>query len=148
MIGIKSIAITLCFMIMSGALSEVAGADKPQSTKTYIAEKEIAFEMNSATGFVHVPADYNWVKSYSLGEMNSPVVRNKINVHDRNYRFVIGVEELRKLCGNGARRLPIKSKIIDVRSKKVKPFHITRLMVRFRSNGGADVQINGYIFDK
>ena len=80
--------------------------------------------------------------------MNSPVVRNKIDVSDGSYRFTIGVEELRKLSGKGSRRLPIKTKIIDKRSKKEKSFHITSLMVRFRVNGGADVEVDGYIFDK
>lgn len=117
-------------------------------SQAYFTDKEISFEMNSATGFVRIPAEYNWVKVYSLGEMASPVVRNKIDVKNREYRFTIGVDELRKLCGTGARKLPIKTKILDVRGKKEKPFHITRLMVRFRVNGGADVQITGYIFDK
>lgn len=142
--------IGVLYLMSALCAPDMAAAEQRHSkaSQSYMADKEISFEMNSATGFVRIPAEYNWVKEYSLGEMNTPVVKNKIDVKDRNYRFTIGVEELRKLCGTGARRLPIKTKIIDVRSKKEKSFHITRLMVRFRSKGGADVQVSGYIFDK
>lgn len=150
----KCIAALTCIML-AGAFcqSDCNAAEQKRSTRhsqsaSYISDKEIAFEMNSATGFVRIPAEYNWVKTYSLGVFNSPVVKNRIDVSDQNYRFTANIEELRKMCGSGSRRLPIKTKIIDRRSKKEKSFHITRLMVRFRSKGGADVQVQGYIFDK
>lgn len=144
---------TCCLLACLACPADVVAQNKGAGSKSaqsqaYFADKEISFEMNSATGFVRIPAEYNWVKVYSLGEMATPVVRNKIEVKDRNYRFTIGVDELRKLCGTGVRKLPIKTKIFDLRGKKEKSFHITRLMVRFRVKGGADVQVSGYIFDK
>lgn len=139
-----------CLAYPADALCQNKGgrAKAPVKSQAYHTDKEISFEMNSATGFVRIPAEYNWVKVYSLGEMATPVVGNKIEVKDRYYRFTIGIDELRKFCGTGVRKLPIKTKIFDVRGKKEKAFHITRLMVRFRVSGGADVQITGYIFDK
>ena len=142
-VKLRTAALMVCLtgaILMSDAFA--------QGNRTYIQDKEIAFEMSSSTKFVRIPAEYNWVKVYSLKGMNSPVVRNKIDVSDGSYRFTIGVEELRKLSGKGSRQLPIKTKIIDKRSKKEKSFHITSLMVRFRVNGGADVEVDGYIFDK
>lgn len=72
----------------------------------------------------------------------------RVSIGDRAYLFEMNDEELRKLCGNGARRLPIKARITDRRTKKQKPYHITRLMVNYRNNGHADVRVEGYIFEK
>lgn len=139
--------LTCC--IIAAALNCVSGQKQAQRGQThYVAEREISFEMNSATGFVRIPAEYIWVKFYRMGVFDSNVIKSRIDISDGNYRFTANLNDLRKLCGTGARRLPLKSKIIDRRSKKEKSFHITRLLIRFRANGNADVQVDGYIFDK
>lgn len=132
---------------LAASLCMVPGTVSGQSA-SYQSDKEIAFEMNSATEFVRIPAEYNWVKAYSLGTADAAMPAGRVSISDGKYRFSMPEPELRKLCGNGARRLPIKARITDCRSKKEKSFHITRLMVRYRTNGHADVQMNGYIFDK
>ncbi|MDE6117799.1 MAG: hypothetical protein K2O30_07925 [Duncaniella sp.] len=142
--------ILLGWMIFAAVLcvSAVSGYAQSHKAPHYVAEREISFEMNSATGFVRIPAEYVWVKYYHLGEYDTNVIKSRINVGDNNYRFTANINDLKTLCGSGARRLPLKSKIIDRRSKKEKSFHITRLLIRFRENGNADVQVDGYIFDK
>lgn len=116
-------------------------------SKSYDPEKEIAFELNNATGLVHIPADYNWVRFYEIDVPHAPMVNNMIDVRDKNnFRFFIGVDELRKLCGKGSGKLPIKASIY--RGSREDPFHITNLIVRFKLNGYIEIRALGYIFEK
>ncbi len=144
---LRNIMLAVCLAVAFGAASDPT-FPAPKQPNAYIPDKEMSFEMNSSTGFVRVPLEYNWVKKYSLGADNIAMPAGRVSIGDRAYLFEMNDEELRKLCGNGARRLPIKARITDRRTKKQKPYHITRLMVNYRNNGHADVRVEGYIFEK
>lgn len=102
--------------------------------------------MNSASDMIHIPADYNWVRYYRLEVPHSPMVNNMIDARDANFRFFMGVDELRNLCEKKSGKLPLKAKIY--RGNHQYPFHITNLIVRFKLNGYVEFNAFGYIFEK
>lgn len=141
--NLKRLTTTFCTLLLCLAASIIAVGQ----SKSYDAEKEIAFELNNPTGLVHIPADYNWVRYYQVDVPHAPMVNNMIDIRDsNNYRFFIGVEDLRKLCGKGTGKLPVKATIY--RGNRKDPFHITSLIVRFKLNGYVEVKAFGYIFEK
>ena len=57
-VKLRTAALMVCLtgaILMSDAFA--------QGNRTYIQDKEIAFEMSSSTKFVRIPAEYNWGES-------------------------------------------------------------------------------------
>ncbi len=115
----------------------------------YVADSEISFIMNSATGYVHVPSGRDWVRHYRLRKARiSPTGPDSvITVGGGTYRFSANVARLREMAGDGARALPVKTILTDMSGNKEIPFHVTHMIVNFRENGLVDAELEGYMFD-
>lgn len=130
---------------------KAGSTQEPSKTKPghYVADREISFEMNAGTGFVRIPANDIWVRKYDIRKFRTRMPSDSvIAVSDGHYRFSADVGELRRQCGDGAKPMPIKWTLTDMTCNRDKPFHITTLLVQYREDGTADVQVAGYIFDK
>lgn len=115
----------------------------------YVADREISFEMNAGSGFVRIPAQDVWVRKYEIRKFRAEMPSDSVlTVDDGLYRFSADVGDLRRACGDGAKPMPIKWTLTDMTSNRDKAFHITTLLVQYREDGSADVQVSGYIFDK
>lgn len=128
--------------------SETSVRDK-SGARHYVADREISFEMNAGSGFVRIPAQDVWVRKYEIRKFRAAMPFDSVlTVDDGHYRFSADVSELRRACGDGARPMPIKWTLTDMTSNRDKSFHITTLLVQYREDGTADVQVAGYMFDK
>lgn len=115
----------------------------------YVADREISFEMNAGSGFVRIPAQDVWVRKYEIRKFRAAMPSDSVlTVDDGHYRFSADVGDLRRTCGDGAKPVPIKWVLTDMTSNRDKTFHITTLLVQYREDDTADVQVAGYIFDK
>lgn len=115
----------------------------------YDSDREISFIMNSATRFVRIPADMVWVRTIDFNESRvTPAPDGTFTVDGDRFIWVINPAELKKLCGDGSRKIPVKVTIRNARTGKDKIMHLTDLQMQFRPNGSADISAHGYVFDK
>lgn len=120
-----------------------------EALEHYDSNSEISFIMNSHTNFVPVPADMVWVRTIDFsGTMVSPAPDGTFTVENDQYMWEIDPKELKKLCGDGSRAIPVKVTICNKKTGKDKIMHITDFLMQFRPNGSADISAHGYIFDK
>lgn len=115
----------------------------------YIADSEISFIMNGATGYVRVPARRDWVRHYRLrkSRIAPSGLDSVITLSDGVYRFSAPLDEIRRMAADGARPLPVKTALIDMSGEKEIPFHVTHMILNFRDNGLVDAELEGYLFD-
>ncbi len=120
-----------------------------ETLEHYDSDREISFIMNSATRFVRIPADMVWVRTIDFkGSRVTPAPDGTFTVDSDRFMWVINPAELKKLCGDGSRKIPVKVTIRNARTGKDKIMHLTELQMQFRPNGSADISACGYIFDK
>lgn len=132
----------------SNTESELFDSDT-EALEHYDSNSEISFIMNSHTKFVRIPADMIWARTIDFsGMMVSPAPDGTFSVGSDQYMWEIDPKELKKLCGDGSRKIPVKVTISNVRTGKDKILHLTDLQMQFRPNGSADISAHGYIFDK
>lgn len=132
----------------SNTESELFDSDT-EALEHYDSNSEISFIMNSHTNFVPVPADMVWVRTIDFsGSRVTPAPDGTFTVDCDRFRWVINPAELKKLCGDGSRKIPVKVPICNVRTGKDKILHLTELQMQFRPNGSADISAHGYVFDK
>lgn len=123
--------------------------ESDESLNHYDGDREISFIMNSHTRFVPVPADMAWVRTIDFsGTMVSPAPDGAFTVENDQYMWEIDPKELKKLCGDGSRAIPVKVTICNKKTGKDKIMHLTDFLMQFRPNGSADISAHGYIFDK
>lgn len=115
----------------------------------YDSDREISFIMNSLTKFIPVPADMAWVRTIAFGNSRvTPAPDGTFTIENDQYMWEIDPKELKKLCGDGSRAIPVKVTICNKKTGKDKIMHITDFLMQFRPNGSADISAHGYIFDK
>lgn len=134
--------------VHSNTESELSDSDT-EALEHYDSNSEISFIMNSSSRFVRIPADAVWVRTIDFGESRvTPAPDGTFTVDSDRFRWVINPAELKRLCGDGSRKIPVKVTISNVRTGKDKILHLTDLQMQFRPNGSADISAHGYIFDK